>query len=74
MPPRPGKKAQLTREAGEGNSQHVWEVGGDGADDSTGSEEEEGGNLTEAEREKNREPRRRLDEREKRLKEREEAA
>ena len=41
MPPKPGKKVQLTREAGEGNSQHVREVGGDGADDSTGSEEEE---------------------------------
>ena len=73
MPPKTGKKAQLTREAGEGSSQHVREAGGEGSDDSTGSEEEEGGTMTEAKREKNREARRWLDERERRLKEKEEA-
>ena len=73
MPPKPGKKTLLTRETGEGSSKQAREVGGEGAGESTGSEEEEEGDSAEVEKEKNREARRWMDEMEKRLKEKEEA-
>ena len=88
MPPKPGKKALPARETGEGSSQQAREVGGEGAGESTGSEEEEEVDPGEIEKrreadkirrakdrkkEEDREARRRMDERERRLSEREEA-
>ena len=78
MPPKPGKKTLPDREIGEGSSQQAREVGGDGAGESTGSEEEEEVDPLEIERRgrkkgEDREARRRMDQRERRLNEREEA-